>query len=114
MSLDSFFIKNIKSMHYNTNFYEIDTAPAKSELKTWVNKMASWCGATHIHWCNGSQEEYDMLCEALVEKGTFIRLNSEKRPNSFACFSDPGDVARVEDRTFVCTIRKEDAGPTNN
>jgi phosphoenolpyruvate carboxykinase (GTP) len=101
-------------MHYNTNFFEIDTAPAKSELKTWVKQMASWCRATHIHWCNGSQEEYDVLCEALVEKGTFIRLNPKKRPNSFACFSDPSDVARVEDKTFVCSIHKEDAGPTNN
>lgn len=87
---------------------------AKNNLRDWVQQMASHFQATTIHWCTGSQEEYDSLCNLLTEKGTFVRLNPEKRPGSFACFSDPSDVARVEDRTFICSRRKQDAGPTNN
>ncbi len=90
------------------------TAISHKKLLQWINDVAALCNPDTIYWCNGSKEEYDSLCKQLVDKGTFIKLNEQKWPNSYACFSDASDVARVEDRTFICSRRKEDAGPTNN
>ena len=101
-------------MNHKSKFPFYEVSPVKSEVESWVNAVANQAGAKDIHWCDGSKQEYDDLCDLLVKKGTFIKLNQEKRPNSFACFSDPSDVARVEDKTFICSRRKEDAGPTNN
>lgn len=101
-------------MPHKTQSFLNNAPTSHAALLAWVEETARLCEPSAIRWCDGSDAEYDELCEQLVRSGTFIRLNPEKRPNSFLAWSDPSDVARVEDRTFICSQDRAHAGPTNN
>jgi len=90
------------------------SSTSNERLLAWVDEAEALCKPAAVHWCDGSEVEYQALCEGLVRSGTFVRLNPAKRPNSFLARSHPSDVARVEERTFICAKTKDDAGPTNN
>ncbi|MFM7900327.1 MAG: phosphoenolpyruvate carboxykinase, partial [Actinomycetota bacterium] len=90
------------------------TRSTNDRLNAWVADWAAILQPADIRWCDGSEQEYDALCAQLVASGTFKKLNDAKRPNSYWAHSDPGDVARVEDRTFICSTKEADAGPNNN
>lgn len=92
----------------------IENWTKNEKLKRWISEVTELCRPSRLHFCDGSQAEADALCQEMVESGTFVRLNDAKRPNSYWCASDPADVARVEDRTFICSADPGDAGPTNN
>ncbi|HUZ08208.1 MAG TPA: phosphoenolpyruvate carboxykinase, partial [Candidatus Paceibacterota bacterium] len=87
---------------------------SNQNLIAWIQEMAGLCRPERVHGCDGSEAEYQSLCAAMVASGTFVKLNEKLRPNSFLARSHPSDVARVEDRTFICSATKDEAGPTNN
>src|SRR3954468_19642427 len=94
---------------------EITEQPTTHEgISDWVQEIAALTQPDRVHWCTGSEEEWISVTDSLVASGTFVRLNPAKKPNSFYAASDPTDVARVEDRTFICSVHQKDAGPTNN
>ena len=98
----------------HTGVHTMSATTTNAKLKSWVDEWAAILQPQNIHWCDGSADEYNQLCQALVDAGTFTKLDEAKRPNSYYAHSDPGDVARVEDRTFICSANESDAGPNNN
>jgi phosphoenolpyruvate carboxykinase (GTP) len=101
------------TMSYHPNLLIPDYVK-NERFKTWFSQIVNLCKPANVHWADGTEDEWNRLCEQMVQAKTFVRLNPKKRPNSYWCCSDPSDVARVEDRTYICSRRKQDAGPTNN
>src|SRR5690348_5832437 len=100
--------------HVNMLNTNVRPASGNAKLNALVGEISTLCRPDRIHWCDGSKEESAALCDLMVKSGTLIRLNEQKRPGSFLARSHPGDVARVEHRTFICSANKDDTGPTNN
>ena len=98
----------------HTGVHTMSATTTNTKLKSWVDEWAAILQPQNIHWCDGTADEYNQLCQSLVDAGTFTKLDEAKRPNSYYAHSDPGDVARVEDRTFICSANESDAGPNNN
>src|SRR6202043_1557149 len=109
---DRLFKECLKPMSHTAPKHQAKTKHAP--LKAWVEDVAALTQPDEIYWCDGSAEEFEQLAQTLIDAGTFQRLSGSKRPNSYLALSDPGDVARVEDRTFICSATEADAGPTNN